>query len=276
MRTRHPRAVTVGNLNINEVHLLQHLSPPTKNQTGISDTGATGHFLRPTAPHNQYTTGAPPIVVSIPNDEAMRSTQECQLQLNQLPAQARTGHILPGLARHPLISIGHFCDASCTAEFTANTVKVKKDGNILISGWRAPPGLWHLPLTNKDNTVPQTPPESHNAYKTTTKAEHMQYLHAVAFSPVPATWIKAIQKGFSTSWPGLTAKSVGKYLPKSIANSKGHLDQTRKNVCSTQLKEPELTQLEGERLDHPTHQIFASIEHVGCVYTDQTGRFPVT
>ena len=104
----------------------------------------------------------------------------------------------------------------------------------------------------------------------------MQYLHAAAFSPVPTTWIKAIQKGFFTSWPGLTAKVVGRYLPKSIATNKGHLDQTRKNVRSTQPKETELTEPEGERLDHPTHQILASIEHVGRVYTDQTGRFPVT
>ena len=170
--------------------------------------------------------GAPPIVVVIPNGKAIRSTQECQLQLDQLPAQARTGHILPGLACHSLISIGHLCDSGCTAEFTANTVNVKKYGNILLRGWRAPPGLWHLPLTNHDNTGPQTPPESHNAYKTTTKSKHMQYLHASAFSPVPATCIKSIQKGFFMFWPGLTAKAVTKHLPNSIATSKGHLDQT--------------------------------------------------
>ena len=150
--------MTVGNLNINEVNLLQHPSPPTDNQSGSSDTGATGIFLQPTAPHNQYTTGAPPIVVITPNGEAMRSTQECQLQLDQLPAQARTGHILHGLARHSLISIGHLFDAGCTAKFTANTVNIKKDGNILLRGWRVPPGLWHFPLTNQDNTGPQTPP----------------------------------------------------------------------------------------------------------------------
>ena len=120
--------MTVGNLKINEVNLLQHLSPPTNNQTGIADTGATRHFLQPTAPHNQYTTDAPPIVVGIPNGKAMRSTQECQLQLDQLPAEVRLGHILPGLTRHSLISIGHLCDAGCTAEFTANTVNVKKYG----------------------------------------------------------------------------------------------------------------------------------------------------
>ena len=157
-------AVAVGKLNINKDNLLQHPSPPTDNQTGIADTGATGHFLQPTAPHNQYTTGDPPIVVGIPNGEAMRSTQECQLQLDQLPAQARTGHILPGLTRHSLIYIGHLCDSSCTAEFTANIMNVKKYGKILLRGWRAPPGLRHLPLTNHDNTGPQTPPEIYHIH----------------------------------------------------------------------------------------------------------------
>ena len=140
------------------------------------------------------------------------------------------GHIIPGLAHHFLISIRHLCDTGCTAEFTANNVNVKKDANILLRGWRAPPGLWHLPLTNHDNTSPQPPPECHNAYTTTTKAKHMEYLHAAVFSPVPATCIKAIQKKIFTSWPGLTAKAVTKHLPKSIATSKGNLDQKRKNI----------------------------------------------
>ena len=115
-----------------EIKLAQHRSPHTTIRTGVTDTGATGHFLQPTAPHNPYTMGAPPIVVGIPKSEAMRSTQECQLQLNQLPALARTGHILPVLARHSLISIGHFYDAGCIVKFTSNTVNVKKDGNILL------------------------------------------------------------------------------------------------------------------------------------------------
>ena len=157
----------VGNLNIaDEVNRLQHPSSPTDNQTGIADTGAAGNFLQPTTGHNPYTTGAPPNVVGIPNGEAMRSTQECQLQLDQLPTQACTGHIIPGLTRHSLISIGHLCYVGCTTEFTANNVNVNKDWNIILRGWHAPPGLWHLPLTYHDNNRTQTNPECHNVYTT--------------------------------------------------------------------------------------------------------------
>ena len=161
--------MTVGNLNINKVNLLQHLSPPTNNKTGIADTGATGNFLQPTAPHNQYTIGAPPIVVSIPNGKAMRSTQECQLQLDQLPEQARTGHLLSGLAHNSLISIGHLCDALCTTELTANTVNVKKR-------WGHPP----IRIARSIGVVALAPDKS-GQRRSTNAPRNPQYVQSSAF-----------------------------------------------------------------------------------------------
>ena len=74
----------VSNLNLGqEVNLEQQRSPTTTILTGFSDTGATGNVLQPNAPHNPYNTGAPPIVVGIPNGAAMQATQEYQLQLDQ-------------------------------------------------------------------------------------------------------------------------------------------------------------------------------------------------
>ena len=104
----------------------------------------------------------------------------------------------------------------------------------------------------------------------------MQNLHATTFSPVPATWIKATQMGDFTSWTSLTDKEAAKHLPKSIATRKGHLDQTRKHIRSTQSSEPKLPEPEVGKLEQPTHLLFASIEPVGRVYTNQTGWFPVT
>ena len=118
--------------------------------------------------------GSSPIVVGIPNGSAIRSTQEHQLQMYQLPSQAQVGHILPGLARHSLIYIGNFCDAGCTAEFTSHTVYIKKGGNILIRGWRDPTGLWNLKLTNDNTDTKKNMPEHQTAYHTTTKAKQMQ------------------------------------------------------------------------------------------------------
>ena len=106
----------------------------------------------------------------------------------------------------------------------------------------------------------------------------MQYLHAAAFSPVTSTWLKAIERGFFQSWPVLNAKTVRNYLPKSPATSKGYLDQTRKNARSTNPKTDDEDDDEPtpEPNNNETELVFATIEAIGKVYTDQTERFPVT
>ncbi len=95
-----------------------------------------------------------------------------------------------------------------------------------------------------------------------------------------STWIKAIQKGFFQSWPGLTSEAVHKHLEASEATAKGHLDQTRKNIRSTRTttNHPEPLDVDPtqETNNEATDFLFATIEDTGRIYTDQTGRFPVT
>ena len=56
----------------------------------------------------------------------------------------------------------------------------------------------------------------------------------------------------------------------------GHMDQTHKHVRSTKPEKDISTDKEHEEPNnHPTHNVFATIEETGKVYTDQTGRFPV-
>jgi hypothetical protein len=64
-----------------------------------------------------------------------------------------------------------------------------------------------------------------------------QYLHAAEFSMVKSTFIKAIDEGNFSTWPTLTAQHVKKYLEKSDVSIKGHMNQQRKNVRSTQQKD---------------------------------------
>jgi hypothetical protein len=53
------------------------------------------------------------------------------------------------------------------------------------------------------------------------------------FSPTLETWLLAISRGHFITWPGITTANVRRYLPKSEATAKGHLDQQRKNLRST-------------------------------------------
>ena len=66
------------------------------------------------------------------------------------------------------------------------------------------------------------------------------YLHTVCFSPVVSTLVKAINTGKFKSWPGLTEYLVTKYLPKSQAEVKGHMQQQRKIIRSTKNQLPTL------------------------------------
>eukprot|EP00957_Ditylum_brightwellii_P105627 8053758-Ditylum_brightwellii.AAC.1 len=69
----------------------------------------------------------------------------------------------------------------------------------------------------------------------------MQFLHEAVGSPVPLTWIDAIDRGFFLTWPGLTAANVRKYLPKLRATSHGHLEQKRQNIAPTKTKQNKAT-----------------------------------
>jgi hypothetical protein len=255
-------------------------TPTSRHQTGIADTGASSHYIRPADPHTKTGASRPAILVGLPNGDILQSTQAaCQLNLSQLPEQAREAHIIPGLTHSSLISIGKLCDSGCKATFDAKQVVITRNDKELISGPRDnQTGLWRIPLINHTptNTVP-TPMhmECNNAYQTHKIPELIQFLHAAAFSPVTSTWIAAIQRGFFQSWPGLTAAAVKKHLPASEATAKGHLDQIRKNIRSTKHDSPE-PEPEQEPNNAPTHQMFATIESTGKIYTDQTGRFPVT
>ena len=72
------------------------------------------------------------------------------------------------------------------------------------------------------------------------------------------------------SWPGLTSKLVSKYLPNSVATVQVHLNQARKNTRSTQVT------ITIYPINTETHLVFSTVANAGKVYSDQTGRFPVT
>jgi hypothetical protein len=51
--------------------------------------------------------------------------------------------------------------------------------------------------------------------------------------------ITEIKNGNFASWPGLTERAVEKYLSKSTATIKGHMNQQRMNDRSNNIKEEE-------------------------------------
>ena len=73
----------------------------------------------------------------------------------------------------------------------------------------------------------------YSSHHMTTKSYLVQYLHRVACSTVPSTWITDIERGCYASWSSFTTELVRYVLPKIIHTDKGHLRQEQKNLRST-------------------------------------------
>jgi hypothetical protein len=230
------------------------------------------------------------ISVRLPNGARITSTHACKLLLPGLPPAAAEAHIFPDLTSGPLLSIGQLCDNDCTATFTKHAVNITHQDRSVLEGQRNHhTGLWYVALQPNAPT-PATPPgfaahQALSAYQTSTLPELVQFLHAACFSPSTSTFLQAIQAGYLTTWPGLTAPIVAKYLPKSIATAKGHMDQQRKNLRSTKPKQETEShtnaddQPQPDDVGHSADVAFLSIldaaEETGKMYSDITGRFPV-
>jgi hypothetical protein len=173
----------------------------------------------------------------MPTGTTMTSTHIGQLDITPcgLLLDATAAHLFPELTDYSLISVGKLCNHGCDALFSRHEVRINKDGNTILQGTRNSNGLWIMNLTEGNNKpVPQVPIQQHiMAMASTTMQDHIQFLHAGLFSPVKSTLLKAIRNGHLATFPGLTVANVNKFLPKSMATSKGHLNQTRKNVRST-------------------------------------------
>jgi hypothetical protein len=292
-------------LNDSYIEPLPSTSPETFH---IVDTGATAHFGNLNTPclHRQPTQNG--ITAILPDNTRRQPTHIGQLPIGNLPPLATTTHLLP-LFRDSLLSIPVLCDHGCTATFDEEHVTITKNNKLILQGPRDPrTRLWKIALGPKPtsslaptpgtDTVP-LPASANSAYHQPSQKKLVRFLHAAAGSPVPSTWIAAIQKEHYATWPGLTDDLIRKHLPKSVATVKGHLDQQRQNIRSTKPNPPKpanntsipslapnASPPKSDDTDcHPTSDVpnqrtytiyAASIDIRGEIATDLTGRFPTT
>ncbi|KAG7350061.1 reverse transcriptase RNA-dependent DNA polymerase [Nitzschia inconspicua] len=186
------------------------------------------------------------------------------------------------------------CDAGCTVTFTDTNATVHLGPNLLLTGSRDPGnGLWHLDLSSPTaavattrNTVQPGPTESaaFTIDHRTSPANLVAFAHASLFSPALSTLHDALRLGYLTGVPGLTAETLRRHPPHSTATTKGHLDQTRKNLRSTKTNIPPPPPNDGDDADdylptaNPTnertsHCFAATFEPTGKIYSNLTGKF---
>jgi hypothetical protein len=116
----------------------------------------------------------------------------------------------------------------------------------------------------------------HNAYEKKSIQDTIPYLHVFCFSPVQDTWLKAIQNGHFSTWSSVTVENVHKYLPKYDAMVKGHMNQIRQHIRSTQPAVAEPSPESEFVQEDKCNFIYPAIIETNQIYTDLTGRFPTT
>lgn len=159
----------------------------------------------------------------------MHATHSGILNYPTLPLNARHTYLVPELKSHPLISIGTLCDAGCKGTFDVTKMIVHHDNHPILTGHREPTTkLWYLdePEQHTINTL--------TTYRAT-PPDLIAFAHASFFSPATSTMLKALECGYITGFPELSTISFKRHMPTtSTAMYKGHLDQVRKNIQSTQ------------------------------------------
>jgi hypothetical protein len=245
--------------------------------TDILDSECTAHLLQANSKCSNKKATTTSLVVRLPNGDTITSTHTATLNMPYLPHAARQAHILPGLAQHSLLSVGQMCDSGCSVMFKASKVTVTNGESTILTGLRdKESSLWRVPL---DPTPPLNVGQehsAHNVYEHKSIQDTITYLHACCFSPVTDMWIKSIRNGNFATWPSVTVANVRKYLFKSDATAKGHMNQIRQNIRSTQpvvaITAPETDMTQEDKC----HYIYATTLENNQIYSDLTGRFPTT
>jgi hypothetical protein len=251
---------------------------------GISDSGATGHFLQADAPVTNTQIAHNPIQITLPDGNTIQSTHTCNLDIPWLPATITAAHLVPKLSHTSLLATRQFCDNGCEVTFTKKECKVTIDGTTVLAGPRDPSTkLWHLPINptnlqpNANLTNPATDQHTHNAlsaYTLPTKQQALKFMHQIMFCPPIPTLIKAIENGQLRTFPHLTVKNVRKHLEPSPATAKGRIRMNRQGLRSTRQT------ANNPKTPPPPHNevfCFAAVadKTQRTIYHDLTGRLPV-
>ena len=86
-------------------NIISHTSN-NKQETGVSDTEETVHYLKSDVTHSPSTNMGPTIHVVCQNGQTIQSSKPCLLYFSELPDKSFDGHILTSLKHSSLVSIG--------------------------------------------------------------------------------------------------------------------------------------------------------------------------
>ena len=99
--------------------------------------------------------------------------------------------------------------------------------------------LWKILLVTSEGETQYIPTSEGeniacNLEQIATKKDVIHFLHASLFRPLKSTWLKDIKNKQFLTWRGINTTDVAKHITPKIATAKGHLDQNRNSINSTQ------------------------------------------
>jgi hypothetical protein len=259
------------------------------------DSGANGHYI---SKHDQRKAGLPTLRpstqrVGVANRGTNNAKYVTQLPFQELSALLRQADTFQDFSTS-LMSVGKTSDDGTVLVFTKEGVNVFKEEDILITykgepiliGIQDNEGQYQIPLMQQEgHWQPRRPSkqawkalqQANRVYNLPSTKQAIKWMHAICGYPVKSTWLKAIKAGDYLGWPMLTECNIQKYYPKTIETAKGHLNQTRKNVWSTKVKETLLetcntSHLHGKKVRNVYTQTYMVWE---TMFSNQTGHFPI-
>jgi hypothetical protein len=245
----------------------QNSNNPNITGIAIADTGSTGNYISLNDSHllTNHRRSNTATNVKLPDGSIISSNIEADLIFDGIPPL--TAHISDKMTTS-LISIGRLCDAGLTATFTNERVSISDKVHQIISGVRdTTTGLWMLDIQNPINehlaSSAQLIPQQAELF--------VRRIHHAWGSPVPSTFINAINKGF-IKVKGLTSSLVRKYshLLDSTPSAQGHLDQLRHGIQSTKT-----IVFEQSSTTKKHNKILVQVIEAPRRHTDLTGQFPI-
>ena len=141
----------------------------------------------------------------------MTLTHLQHLNIPSLPPEACAQHLLPDMKTSGLLFTDQLWDAGCTAQLSQTRLEVRnKDGVLIIVGHRNHihgNTMWIVNMTDDQSSIPDSDTCNAVVLSTTTKKVLAKLHHILLGFPVKSTLLNAIDKGFPSTFPGLTKKT---------------------------------------------------------------------
>ena len=263
------------------------------------DSGASYHFLQDTFNGTNHSNNEQGLPVETACGAIIKSNGTDAIPLPQVPRKARKCHKFASEDLNmPLLSVKQLCDSDLAVVFQKDKVqvikptasKVEVPGDTLIEGQVDPQTQLYM-VNLPTNQAPITAPGgdtcihndnrylSHKANLITIKPvqQLINFYHMTFGAPPISSWKKAIQNGWFTTWPGLTASRVTKYCSKKPETIYGHQRLINQHIQSTKPK-PATPTNKGKQVRSKTHPVEVHMidELENIIGMDITGRYLLT